>query len=64
MTYILTGTQIDRARVYVLFCALSLEIKGLKRKGRSAYSIAKEEFNLKGSRESVLTQLREIMAAN
>ena len=64
MTYVLTGTQIDRARVYVLFSALSLEIKGLKRKGRSAYSIAKEEFNLKGSRESVLTQLREIMAAN
>jgi len=64
MTYILTGAQIDRARVYVLFLALSMEIKGLKRKGKSAYSIAKKEFNLKGSRESVLNQLRQLMTAN
>ena len=64
MAYVLTGTQIDRARVYVLFCALSLEIKGLKRNGPSAYSIIKKEFDLKGSRESVLTQLQELMAAN
>lgn len=37
--------------------ALQLEIKGLRRRGRSAYAICKEVYGLKGSRASVLAQL-------
>lgn len=42
--------------------ALSLEIAGLKRRGRSAYSICKEVYGLKGSRQRVLEQLDELIA--
>lgn len=42
--------------------ALSLELKGLHRRGRSAYSICKQVYGLKGSRESVLAQLDAIIA--
>lgn len=54
-------SQIAAFRVRVLRQALQLEIKGLKRRGRSAYVIIKEEFNLRGSRQSVLDQLTEII---
>lgn len=37
--------------------ALKLEINGLGRRGRSAYSICKEVYGLKGNRESVLKQM-------
>ena len=37
--------------------ALKLEILGMKRKGRSAYSLIKEEFGFKGNREKVLGQI-------
>jgi hypothetical protein len=43
--------------------ALALEIKGLHRRGRSAYSICKEVYGLKGSREKVLAQLNEMIEA-
>jgi len=64
MAYVLTGDAIPAFRLKVLISALSLEIKGLKRNGPSAYSVIKKEFNLKGSRESVLAQLQQFMAAN
>ena len=60
MATLTTPQQIDRFRAYVLMSALALEIKGLKRSGPSAYSIIKREFNLKGSREKVLTQLQQL----
>jgi hypothetical protein len=41
--------------------ALKLELRGMKRRGRSAYSICKEVYGLKGSRESVLNQLNEMI---
>lgn len=37
--------------------ALKLELKGMTRRGRSAYSICKEVYGLKGSRQSVLEQM-------
>ena len=39
--------------------ALKLETLGMKRRGRSAYSIAKERYGLKGSRAKVLAQLEQ-----
>ena len=40
---------------------LSLEIKGIKFKGRTAYSLAKERYSLKGSREKVLSELKTML---
>ena len=37
--------------------ALKLEIAGMKRRGRSVYSIIKEEFGFKGNKQRVLKQL-------
>ena len=52
--------QVDYARLLTLRTALKLEIQGLKSRGRSAYTILKEELGIKGSRESVLEQVNEL----
>tara|TARA_R100000152_G_C6558457_1_gene30222 strand:+ start:192 stop:392 length:201 start_codon:yes stop_codon:yes gene_type:complete len=56
-----TGYQIDRFRLLVLRSALKLEIKGMKKRGKSAYSTIKQEFNLKGNKQRVLDQLNDII---
>jgi len=38
---------------------LALEMKGLKTRGRSAYALAKEVLNIRGSRQFVLDQLQK-----
>lgn len=53
--------DINRFHMLILKSSLKLEINGMKRKGRSAYAIIKEEFNLKGNRENVLKQFEEIL---
>lgn len=53
--------QIKFARMLALKGALSLECRGLRRRGRSAYSIIKEEFNLRGDKYSVLQQFKELI---
>lgn len=53
----ITGKQIPGARILALRGALKLEVLGIKRRGRSAYAIVKEEFGFRGSKESVLEQL-------
>ena len=53
----LTGEQITKARLVALRYGLKLEILGMKKKGRSAYSILKKEYGYKGSRKDVLSQL-------
>jgi len=59
---IITGEDnIRRARLIVLKHALRLEIKGMRRRGRSAYSIIKSELGLKGNRQSVLEQLEKLL---
>jgi hypothetical protein len=50
---------INNFRLRALRGALKLEILGMKRRGRSAYSIIKEEFGFKGSRQKVLAQIEE-----
>ena len=55
---------INEFRMRSLRGALKLEIAGMKRKGRSADSIVKEEFKLKGNKQKVLEQLEEIMQKN
>ena len=41
--------------------ALKLEIYGMKTRGRSAYALIKEIYNLKGSKQRVLEQFTEII---
>ena len=48
---LITNTRL--ARLYVLKNALKVEMLGMKRRGRSVYSIIKEEFGLKGNRQKV-----------
>jgi len=64
MTTIITGDKIQGTRILVLRSGLRLEIKGLGRRGRSCYSIIKEEFGFKGSRERVLEQLNKYIEEN
>jgi hypothetical protein len=40
--------------------ALKLELLGMKRRGQSAYSIAKQHYGLKGNREKVYNQLLDL----
>ena len=54
---VLTGSQIEAARLLTLRQMLKLELKGMsKSKGPTAYSTLKM-MGWKGTRESVLTQL-------
>jgi len=61
MATILTGEAINSFRAKVLLSALRLECKGMKRRGRSVYSVVKAEYNLTGNRLSVLNQLESII---
>jgi len=56
-----TPESIAFAQLAARKAALSLEIRGLKRRGRSAYSICKSEYGLTGSRESVLAQMQALV---
>jgi len=57
-----TKDNINLFRLLSLRSALKLEIAGMKKRGRSAYSIIKEEFGFKGNKESVLADLQELIA--
>ena len=62
MTTVLdTPEQIDMFTFLSRKGALKFEILGLKRSGKSVYSIIKQEYGFKGSRESVLKQMEEII---
>jgi len=54
-------SQILLFRMKTLRSGLKLEIKGLRRSGRSFCTIIKKEWGLKGSRESVLEQFDAII---
>jgi len=62
MTTVLTGDQIDRFRAKTLLAALRLECLGMTRRGPSAYSIIKREYNLRGNKKEVYDQLSAILA--
>ena len=57
---VITGLQIDAYRLLTLRAMLKLELAGMKRRGRSAYSILKSEFGLRGSRAAILEQLNAL----
>ena len=51
-------------RMKTLRGALKLEILGMKKNGRSVYSIVKEEFGFKGNKQKVLEQLEQKLGLN
>ena len=58
----ITGENIDLFRMSILEKALRLELLGMKGRGRSAYSVIKSEFGLKGNRQSVYDQFKAMVA--
>jgi len=56
-----TTNQIEHFRLLTLRQMLKLELIGMKRSGRSAYSIIKDELGLKGNKQSVFNQLSEML---
>jgi hypothetical protein len=57
----ITGDNIDLFRMSILEKALRLELLGMKGRGRSAYSVIKSEFGLKGNRQSVYDQFKAMV---
>ena len=57
----ITGENIDLFRMSILEKALRLELLGMKGRGRSAYSVIKSEFGLKGNRQSVYDQFKAMV---
>lgn len=60
----INASEIARVRVLALRSALKLECMGLKRRGKSVYSIVKTEFGFKGDKQSVLSQLNDYIDTN
>ena len=56
-----TPEQIQHARLLSLKYRFKLELKGIKFRGRTSYSIIKSEFDLKGSRQSVYEQFIQLV---
>ena len=61
MIQIVEINRIQSARLLTLRSGLGLEVKGLKKHGRSCYSIIKEEFKLKGNKASVHEQFTGLL---
>jgi hypothetical protein len=58
---VITGEHIELYRLLALKGALKLEMKGLKRRGRSVYSILKSE-GYRGNKAAVLRELETYIA--
>ena len=60
-----TPEGIAAFRILALKGKLKLECKGIRMsRGRTAYSVVKQEFGFKGSREKVLAQLEAWVESN
>ena len=56
-----TPEQIAVFRARTLLMALKLEIRGMKRRGRSVYSIIKHEYGFTGSKQTVYNKLESFI---
>lgn len=63
MSTIITGKDnIKMFRLLSLKQGLKLEMKGMRvSRGRTCYSVIKDEFNLKGNKQKVLEQFENII---
>ena len=53
--------QIQLYSMLALRARLKLEMVGMKGRGRTAYSLIKEELGIKGDRQKVLNKINEII---
>ena len=53
--------SIEAFRLLALRQSLWLETKGMKKKGKSAYSIVKETYALRGNKQSVFEQFTALL---
>ena len=60
-TIINTPEGIQLYKMMSMYSGLQMEINGLKSRGRSAYVLIKEQYNLQGTRVSVLEQFRVLI---
>ena len=58
-----TPYKIDLLRLLYLRRNLRLEVAGLKGRGRTAYSVLKQELGIKGDRQKVLDQVNQMIQA-
>ena len=64
MSQVIEGDDVIMFAIIALESALRLEVKGMKvSSGRSAYSIVKDRYQLKGSKQRVLEQFNQIVNA-
>ena len=56
-----TPYKIDLLTLLYLRRNLRLEVVGLKGRGKSAYSIAKQELGVKGNKQKVLDQVNQMI---
>ena len=56
-----TPYKIELYALLSLRAALRLEVVGLKGRGKSAYSIAKQELGIKGNKQKVLDQVNQMI---
>ena len=57
----ITGQQILDFRLLTLRKGLQLEIKGMRKSGRSCFQIIKSEFGLRGTRQQVLADFEKLL---
>ena len=57
----IVGDQVRGAQMITQRAALRLELKGMTRRGRSMFSIIKEQYQLKGNRQKVFEQFDAIV---
>lgn len=57
--FCVTGVHVVLYRLLALRQGLTLEIAGMRRSGRSANAIVREEFGFRGNRAKVLEQLEQ-----
>lgn len=60
MTSVTSPEGIKYLRQATLLRALKLELKGMRRRGPSAYSIVKKEYGFTGTKQAVYDQLKEL----
>ena len=56
-----TPYKIDLYALLSLRAALRMEVVGLKGRGKSAYSIAKQELGVKGNKQKILDQVNQMI---
>ena len=56
-----TPYKIELYALLSLRAALRMEVAGLKGRGKSAYSIAKQELGVKGNKQKVLDQVNQMI---